>query len=62
VEIVISTHLHWDHCGNFSIFPNADIYVQRRELGSAVAPLDIFWGVYDAAIFKMNPKWSGSVS
>jgi len=62
VEILIATHLHWDHCGNFSIFPNADIYVQRRELEVAVAPLDIYLGVYDAAIFNMNPKWSGSVS
>jgi len=62
VEILVSTHLHWDHCGNFSLFPNAAIYVQRRELAFAVAPLDIFLGVYDAAIFNMNPKWSGSVS
>jgi N-acyl homoserine lactone hydrolase len=62
VEILVSTHLHWDHCGNFSLFPNAAIYVQRRELAFAVAPLDIFLGVYDAAIFNMNPKWSDSVS
>ena len=62
VEILIATHLHWDHCGNFSLFPNAAIYVQRRELEFAVAPLDIFLGPYDAAIFNMNPKWSGSVA
>ena len=48
-------------CGNFLTFPNAGIYVQRRELALAVAPLDIFLGDYDAAIFNMNPKWSGSV-
>ena len=62
VEILIATHLHWDHCGNFSLFPNADIYVQRGELAFAVAPLDIFLSTYDAAVLNMNPKWSASVS
>ncbi|MFH2129813.1 MAG: N-acyl homoserine lactonase family protein [bacterium] len=62
VEIVISTHLHWDHCGNFSLFPNADIYVQRRELEFAVAPLEIFGAMYEAAIFKRNPKWVNNIS
>ena len=62
VEILVATHLHWDHCGNFSLFPNADIYLQRKELAFAVAPLDIFLGVYDTAISGMNPKWSGSAA
>ena len=62
VEILIATHLHWDHCGNISLFANAEIYVQRRELEFAAAPLDIYLGVYDSAIINMNPKWSGSVS
>jgi len=62
VEIVVSTHLHWDHCGNFPLFPNADIYVQRRELEFAVAPLEIFGEVYEASIFNKNPKWLSSIS
>jgi len=35
VGIVILTHLHFDHCGNNHLFPNAKIYVQRDELASA---------------------------
>ena len=62
VELLIATHLHWDHCGNFSLFPNADIYVQRKELEFAVAPLDIFGMVYEASIFNMNPKWYSGIS
>ena len=62
VEIVVSTHLHWDHCGNFPLFPNADIYVQRRELEFAVAPLEIFGEVYEASVFSRNPKWSCCIS
>src|SRR5262249_7268784 len=31
VDIVLLTHLHFDHAGNFDAFPNAEIFVQRRE-------------------------------
>ena len=35
VTIVVNSHLHFDHCGNNRIFPNADIVVQERELRAA---------------------------
>jgi len=41
VKIVINTHLHWDHCFNNKLFPNATIFVQESELRYAVAPLPI---------------------
>jgi len=31
VDIVLLTHLHWDHFGGYSYFPNAKFYVQRTE-------------------------------
>jgi N-acyl homoserine lactone hydrolase len=31
VGIVVLTHLHFDHAGNFDAFPNARIFVQRLE-------------------------------
>jgi N-acyl homoserine lactone hydrolase len=31
VDTLIFTHMHFDHAGNFDAFPNAQIYVQRRE-------------------------------
>ena len=34
VDIVVLTHLHFDHAGNFSAFPNAEIFVQRLEFES----------------------------
>ncbi len=40
VEIIIHTHLHYDHCGNDDLFPNARIYVQREELGYAAKATD----------------------
>jgi glyoxylase-like metal-dependent hydrolase (beta-lactamase superfamily II) len=32
VEIVIFTHLHYDHCGNFDLFPNAEFYASAKEI------------------------------
>jgi glyoxylase-like metal-dependent hydrolase (beta-lactamase superfamily II) len=31
VDLVVLTHLHFDHAGNFKAFPNARIVCQRRE-------------------------------
>ncbi|MDA8217912.1 MAG: N-acyl homoserine lactonase family protein [Dehalococcoidales bacterium] len=41
IEIVVLTHLHWDHCLNAGLFPRARFIVQRAELRCAAAPLPI---------------------
>lgn len=38
VEVVVNTHLHWDHCGGNALFANATFYVQRAELEYARDP------------------------
>ena len=38
VEVVINTHLHWDHCSGNHELPRAKIYLQRKELEYAAAP------------------------
>ena len=35
VTMVVNSHLHFDHCGNNSAFPNARIFVQEAELAVA---------------------------
>ena len=35
VDIIINTHLHFDHCGGNHLFPDTPIYVQRQELDDA---------------------------
>jgi N-acyl homoserine lactone hydrolase len=35
VEVVINTHLHFDHCGGNRLFPGVPIHVQRLELADA---------------------------
>jgi glyoxylase-like metal-dependent hydrolase (beta-lactamase superfamily II) len=32
VKTVIVTHLHYDHCGNYDLFPNACYHLQEREM------------------------------
>jgi N-acyl homoserine lactone hydrolase len=39
IDILIITHMHWDHASNTHMFPRARIFVQRKELQYAAAPL-----------------------
>lgn len=32
VEDVIISHMHYDHCGNYDLFPNARFHLQEREM------------------------------
>lgn len=36
IDLVVNTHLHFDHCGGNHLFPGIPVYVQRRELDDAL--------------------------
>ena len=36
IDLVVNTHLHFDHCGGNHLFADVPIYVQRRELDDAL--------------------------
>ena len=36
IDIVVNTHLHFDHCGGNHLFAGKPIYVQRQELDDAL--------------------------
>jgi len=38
IDVIINTHLHFDHCGNNKYFTNAKFYVQADELRYAYVP------------------------
>lgn len=35
VDHVIATHMHWDHAGNYEMFPNARYHIQDEEMAYA---------------------------
>ncbi len=57
VDVVVNTHLHWDHCFNNDLFPNAKIYVQKREMEYAVDPLPAHWVYYESHQVGLTPRW-----
>jgi glyoxylase-like metal-dependent hydrolase (beta-lactamase superfamily II) len=51
VANVIITHMHYDHVGNFDLFPNARFHLQDREMAYATGRYmrwPFFSGAYDA--------------
>lgn len=41
IDIVITTHLHWDHCAGNGLFPKAQNIVQEEELRTAKNPFPV---------------------
>lgn len=46
IDIVIQTHLHWDHCANTAKCTKAKVIVQEDELRFALAPHPVEAGMY----------------
>lgn len=57
VDAVILTHLHWDHCFNLELFPQAKVYVQTKELLHAVNPCPFDKYMYVATPGEGQPGW-----
>ena len=49
VDIVVNTHLHYDHCGGNHLFPHARFFVSAREWDYAQAPIATQAIIYDQA-------------
>lgn len=57
INIVILTHLHWDHCSNNHEFPKARFYLQKAELAFAWKPLPIYMNSYEHLGNGIQPCW-----
>jgi N-acyl homoserine lactone hydrolase len=57
VDIVILSHLHWDHCSNCSMFKNARFMVQKQELQFAVTPNMLQRSQYEVGFRDLLPPW-----
>jgi glyoxylase-like metal-dependent hydrolase (beta-lactamase superfamily II) len=52
IDIVVQTHLQWDHCANTAKCTNAKIVVLEEELRFAFAPHPILAPTYKKSLFK----------
>ena len=55
VDIVINTHLHYDHCGGNRLFKNARFYVQHTEWEHAHNPIESQKWIYNDTSFLFDP-------
>lgn len=59
IDVLVNTHLHWDHCGGNHLIP-APTYVQRAELRFAAAPVPPQLAPYESPLLGMTPPWFAS--
>lgn len=52
IDIVIQTHLHWDHCNNTYKCKNARVVVQEEELKFALSPHPMMINLYHRPLFR----------
>jgi len=59
IDIVLLTHLHWDHASNNGLFKDATFLVQKKELEYAASPLPVHLKGYEAPQLGMHPHYLG---
>ena len=59
IEIIIFTHLHWDHCYNLDKFPKATLYVSETEYRFALDPIPFYWNSYEAPVLGLKRPFEG---
>jgi len=57
IDIVVNTHLHFDHCGNNALFPKAEFYVQVDEIRYAYAPDRFQRAAYVREFFDIKAEY-----
>jgi glyoxylase-like metal-dependent hydrolase (beta-lactamase superfamily II) len=51
IDILVLTHLHFDHCAAVHLFENARIMVQKKEWETAFNPVPVARAVYEQPLF-----------
>lgn len=54
IDIVLLTHLHWDHVQNLKTFKNARFICPEKELKWAFNPLPLYYRSYEAGILGIE--------
>jgi N-acyl homoserine lactone hydrolase len=61
IEVILLTHLHWDHAYHLERYPNAKIYVSKVELNFALNPLPPFFFSYENWQTGLTPFFIPSI-
>jgi len=59
INIVIFTHLHWDHCYYMDKFVNAKFIVQRKEYEFALNPIPVYYKSYEHPSLGIRRPFEG---
>ena len=59
IEMLLMTHLHWDHAGSCEVFKGKKtrIIVSDIEVANAINPCPAHWAAYDAPQLGITPGW-----
>jgi len=57
VKHIILTHLHMDHVGGLSDFPDAEVHITRQGYATMNGQADKFMSFFHSGAFKHSPKW-----
>jgi len=58
IDIVVNTHLHFDHCGNNKLFPNAKFIVQAHEFKYGFSPDRFQQTAYIRELFDVEVNYT----
>ena len=59
IDIVLFTHLHWDHVQNMKAFKNARYICTEQEIKWAYNPLPLYYRTYESPILGIEPAYYG---
>ncbi|HAG11291.1 MAG TPA: hypothetical protein DCK76_07900 [Desulfotomaculum sp.] len=61
IDIILLTHLHWDHAYHLDKYKNAEIYVAKEELTYALMPLPPHYFYYEHWNIGLTPWYTKSI-
>ena len=59
IDIVVFTHLHWDHIFYMEKFTNAEFFAHKREYEFALDPIPLYYKSYEAPILGVTAPFTG---
>lgn len=59
IEIVVFTHMHWDHIYYMEKFVNAEFYVHEKEYAFAMDPIPLYYKSYEHPALGIKRPFEG---